>query len=494
MKRFLPDSEDRENVRKILSEETVLIISIVKWILLATGMGAIVGVSTSIFLRLLSLSSQQMEQHTYYFLLLPVALFLSSAIIKYLAPDAEGHGTEKVIEALHKRAGRIKAAVVPVKLVATIITIAGGGSAGKEGPCAQIGAGLSSIAAGFLKFNDHDRKKLVICGISAGFASVFGTPIAGAIFGVEVLFAGTILYEVLLPSFIAGVTAFQVSKALGVAYFYHPFDFVPVFSQAFFAKVVFAGLCFGVVSVILIESLKYGEKLSKRFDLWKPAKGFVGGSVLVALVILTSRDYLGLGLDTIHRALEGDSIIWYAFLMKALFTSITLNFGGSGGIVTPIFFIGATSGVLFADLMHLDTATFAAVGMVCLLAGSANTPIAASILGVELFGPQIAPYSTVACVIAFLMTGHRSVYPSQILAIKKSESIKVELGREMEDVEAEVKVRPDSMTGMGMQMAKRIHHIGKRGISHIGPAIGLPPAKTDPEDKKEDDDKDAADK
>ncbi len=124
----------------------------------------------------------------YSFLLLPAALFLSALLVKYLAPDAEGHGTEKVIEAVHKESGKIKPAVVPVKLVATIVTLALGGSAGKEGPCAQIGAGLASIFADILRFDDHDRKKLVICGISAGFAAVFGTPIAGSIFGVEVLF------------------------------------------------------------------------------------------------------------------------------------------------------------------------------------------------------------------------------------------------------------------------------------------------------------------
>ena len=469
MRRFLPDKDDAEGMRKILSEESVIILSVVKWILLATAIGIIVGFSTSIFLKLLSGASFRTEQYRYYFLLLPAAMFASAALVRYLAPDAEGHGTEKVIEALHKRAGKIKAAVVPVKLVATILTIAAGGSAGKEGPCAQIGAGLSSLSADLMKFNDHDRKKLVICGISAGFAAVFGTPIAGAIFGVEVLFAGSILYEVLLPSFIAGVTAFQVSKAMGIAYFYHPIQFVPIFSQAFFAKILLAGIFFGLVSVILIVTLRYGAKISQKIEMYKPLKGVVGGFAIIGLVLLTSRDYLGLGLDTIDAALSGTHIMWYAFLMKALFTSITLNFGGSGGIVTPIFFIGATSGVLFADVMHLDSATFAAVGLVCLLAGAANTPIAASILGVELFGPKIAPYATVACVISFLMTGHRSVYPSQILAIKKSESIQVEVGREMEDVEAEVRLREGGMTRAGVHAAGEIRRFGRRGLRQILP-------------------------
>jgi H+/Cl- antiporter ClcA len=167
-------------MKKTFIEETVLFISIIKWAVLATLVGIIVGLSTTIFLKALGWSTGLIQSHQYYFFFLPMVLFLSSLIVKYLAPDAEGHGTEKVIEAVHKNWGRIKLAVVPVKLIATIITLAGGGSAGKEGPCAQIGAGMASGIADLLKLSKEDYQKVVICGISAGFSTVFGTPIAGA--------------------------------------------------------------------------------------------------------------------------------------------------------------------------------------------------------------------------------------------------------------------------------------------------------------------------
>lgn len=420
-------------MKKRVIEQSLLMLTVGKWVCLSVIVGCIVGISTALFLKTLTWSIGAVSGYRYYFLVMPAAFFISALIVKYLSPEAEGHGTEKVIEAIHQKDAKINASVVPVKLLATVITIVGGGSAGKEGPCAQIGAGLASLFAKLFRFDGYDRRKLVICGISAGFSSVFGTPIAGAIFGVEVLFIGGILYDVLLPSFISGVISFHVTESFGINYFYNPLNVIPAFSRPFFIYVVFAGIFFGLISFLLIELLDVGNKVSKAIRLWAPLKGIIGGGVLIVMAGLFSTRYLGLGLDTIEHCLQGGTVNEFAFLLKAVFTSITLNFGGSGGIVTPIFFIGTTAGNLFAQLFHLDVATFSALGFVALLAGAANTPIAASIMSIELFGPQIAPYAAIACVISFLVTGHRSVYPSQILAFKKSKFIDVETGKEIED-------------------------------------------------------------
>jgi len=447
--------------RRIIEEQTVLFISVVKWFFLASVTGAIVGVSTTIFLKSLDMAIVLAKSSSsYYFLFLPLAMLASTLLVKYLAPDAEGHGTEKIIEAIHNRRANIKLLVVPVKLVATIITIAFGGSVGKEGPCAQIGAGLAStFANSVLRFNMADRRKLVICGISAGFATVFGTPIAGAIFGVEVLVVGTILYDVLLPSFVAGIVGYQISASLGIEYLTLPISTLPPFTAVFFLELCLAGIFFGFCSFMIIEIMKRSEALNHKIKLPKPAKAVLGGVAIVILALLFGGRYLGLGLDTIESALLGEHVPAAAFFLKSVFTAITLSFGGSGGIVTPLFFVGATSGSLFGTVMGLDPQLFAAIGMVALLAGGANTPISASIMAAELFGPEVASYAAIACVMSFLITGHRSVYPSQVLAVVKSPSIRVSEGLTMEQIlDVEITPRASGVTGKlisGINYARR---------------------------------------
>lgn len=439
-------------MKKRLTEETVIFISVAKWVLLATGVGILVGVSTTVFVKSLNWGAQLASMSKYYFLAMPLGLLLSAIIIKYILPQAEGHGANNVIEAVHRSSGKIRPVAILAEFARSFVTLTSGGSAGKEGPSAQIGAGLASMVADIVRFDGNDRKKLVICGISSGFASVFGTPLAGAIFGMEVLFVGSISYEVLLPSFVAGIISYQVSTWLGLTYFYNPITFVPVFSEAFFVKVLAAGVFFGLASLLLVEILRLGKRASEAVKIPLEAKAVLAGLILIGLTFIFSEDYLGLGLNTIQSALEGGEVPWYAFIMKSLFTSVTLSFGGHGGIGTPIFFVGATAGSALSRLMDVDPAMLSAIGFVALLAGAANTPIAASIMAVELFGADVAPYAAIACVISFVISGHRSAYPSQVIAVKKSSSIAIEVGREISGTEPGYEYRERSVMGLFKQI------------------------------------------
>jgi H+/Cl- antiporter ClcA len=435
-------------------ESFVLFIHVIRWFFIAVVVGLLVGISTAYFLKALDGSINFAAQWKWTFLFLPAALGLSAFLVKRFAPAAEGHGTEKVIEAYHRNSGFIRFAVVPVKALATIITIAIGGSAGKEGPSAQIGAGLASKLADLLRFRTADRKKLVVCGISSGFAVVFGTPIAGAIFGVEALFVGAIAYDVLFPSFVAGIVAFGAARWVGLLHA-QQFQHVTVaMDPVLMVQVLFAGVFFGLLALTLIESMRLAHKMAKRMKLPPVLVAMAGGGILVALTLVVGRDYLGLGLTQTVAVIQGGTAALFAPFAKMVFTSITLSFGGSGGTLSPVFYVGATGGHLFATLFHLDTSLFAAIGMVALLAGAANTPISASIMAVELFGPSIVPYAALASVVSFLMTGHRSIYPSQVLSMIKSPVIRATTGKELHEMEQRVHFETDEADELSTLLVK----------------------------------------
>lgn len=427
-----------------LTEQTIMFASITKWILLSSIIGAIIGAVVSLFLKLLEYfeHSRSLLPFEYYYTL-PFALVITVFIIKKFAPNAKGHGTEKVIEAVHKSSGKMDFAVIPVKLIATIITIFSGGSVGKEGPGAQIGAATASFIATLFKFSKKDRKKVVICGISAGFASVFGTPLAGAIFGVEILIVGALMYDILLPSIVAGFSAFFVAKMFGISYtyfdiaFYSKFDF----NYILMLKIILGGIFFGLVADFIITTLKVAHQKISAIKINYMLKAFLGGVFIVILTLIVGEEYLGLGFTTIvdslsPYAVDNSEIPWYAFILKTIFTALTLGFGGSGGVITPIFYVGATSGNFFGWLVDGYIPLFAALGFVSVLAGATSAPIAAMIMAVELFGMNVAHYAALSIIIAFLMTGHRSVFPSQLLAMKKSEALSVNLGEEIINTEA----------------------------------------------------------
>ena len=429
----------RVTLNKHTIEQISIFISVTKWLFISSAIGIVIGASVSLFLKLLEISDNNRDILPFpHYYLLPFALMLTIYLTKKLAPDAEGHGTEKVIEAVHKKSGHIDVAVIPVKLFTTIMTLFAGGSVGKEGPAAQIGAGLASFLSDIVNFSKEDRKKIVICGIGAGFATVFGTPIAAAIFGLEVLVIGLIRYDVLLPSFIAGFSAFFTAQYFGVTYTYFNIHFQQYVSLdlLLIAQVVLAGVFFGIVSDATITMLGVISKQIKNIPRNLYIKAFMGGTFLVVLSFLVGDHYFGLGLGMIENALQSppynySDIPWYSFLLKMLYTSITLGVGGSGGIVTPIFFIGATSGHLFGTLMDNHVAFFAVLGFVSVLAGTTNAPIAATIMAMELFGLEVAHYAAISIVISFFMTGHRSVFSSQILAMKKSDILKIDFGEDV---------------------------------------------------------------
>lgn len=416
-----------EQVKEDLTEESVLVGSSIKWAVLSAAAGTVIGTATAAFLNLLQVGTRLYQKGNYFIFLLPVTLFLSGLIMSKVTADGCN-----VIRSVHDRSGRVDFKSICIGLAATLVTLISGGSAGKEGPCAQLGAGIASTIADIFKFKDIDRKRFVVCGFSAGVAGVFGTPIAGAIFASEVIYVDRFSYQVFLPSLIGSFISYNVNRFFGIV---HPIHFIKYAGGGWtsgFISMVFFGLFIGIVSMLFIRMLLIIKQCFKKINIYAPLKGVIGGLILIAVVVITgSKDYLGLGTDVIESAVSGTKVKAFGFLAKMFTTSVTFGCGGNGGILTPIFFIGSAAGNAWAQIVHGNIAFYSAAGMAACFGACANTPITAIIMAMELYGTAIAPYVSIACAISYIVVGHRSVYPSQILFAGKTPSLYVDTNCEV---------------------------------------------------------------
>ncbi len=402
-----------------------MLATLLRWLFLASITGVLVGTGASIFLQLLFYSTNQTAHIPLWvqLILLPFGGLVNGLLI-YFGYRKKHAEEDSVIAAVHKQKGRLPLKTLPIKPLAAVVTLASGGSAGKEGPCSHIGGTLASWLGRIMHLSPRLQRKIVACGVSAGFASVFGTPIAGAIYAVEVLSLGRIRHDYLFAAVIAGITSFQISKIWGITYAYYPLDFVEDFSEALFLKVIIIGILCGLVALLFIEMFEemrlFFNYIQQRFRIWRPMMPVIGGVVLSILILFIPADYLGLSLPIMDTALRGEDIPAFAFFWKALLVAVTLGSGFYGGIVTPQFVIGALSGNVFAGMLGVNPILGASVGMVAVVAAASNTPIAAVFMGFELFGGSIGVYVVGACLAAYIIIGHRSVYPDQLIAFSKS--------------------------------------------------------------------------
>ncbi|GAC1547249.1 MAG: voltage-gated chloride channel family protein [Polyangiales bacterium] len=386
-----------------------------EWLTLGALVGVLCGAASALFLHGLERATRLRVEHEWLVWTLPLAGLGIGALYHALGTSVKG-GTGLVIDSLHVARGRVPLRMGPLVLIGTLLTHLFGGSAGREGTAVQIGASLSDGVARALGLRGAGRRRVVIAGIAGGFGSVFGTPIAGALFGLEVARVGRVEYDALLPALVAALVGDWTTRALGVVHTAYPHPAELALSPAVGGKWLLFGLACGGVAWLFIELLHRSKRQLERWAPSLPVRMMLGGCVVVGLWRVAGSDYLGLGVPTIVRAFVDPHLPWAAFAWKLVFTVATLGAGFLGGEVTPLFFVGAALGNVLGRLLGLPLDLAAGVGLVAVFGAAANTPLALSIMAVELLGAHVFPHALLVVVVAYLAAGHRGIYPTQRVA------------------------------------------------------------------------------
>ncbi|QWU18185.1 voltage-gated chloride channel family protein [Paenibacillus sophorae] len=405
-----------------------LAVTLLKWVALGSGVGILSGTASAFFLKSLDYVTDLRMANPWLLFLLPLGGALVSFLYLKVGKNS-GKGNNLILEQINNGNETIPLRMAPLVLFGTLITHLFGGSAGREGTAVQMGGSLAEWFGRILRVRSLDRKILLICGISGGFGSIFGTPLAGTVFGLEVLAIGLISHEALIPAFVAAFTGNLVTTSFwGVSHTHYHIGEVPGLTWIVVLKVVLASILFGLTSIAFSElthALKKGyTKLFKNPML----KSAVGGVVIIGLVyLLGTRDYLGLGIPLIQSSFT-ETVSPFAFLGKLVFTSLTLGAGFQGGEVTPLFAIGATLGNALSGFLHLYAPFLAGLGFISVFCGATNTPIACFLMGIELFGSDAAIYMFIACLVSYLFSGHTGIYTSQLIGTSKSQLLPIPQG------------------------------------------------------------------
>ncbi len=418
-----------------------IIFYLLKWLFIALVIGVCVGGASAFFLITLHWCTNYREEHTKIIWLLPAAGFLIGALYYYFGKSVV-RGNNQLIEEYHYPEKTIPFKMAPLVLVTTLMTHLFGGSAGREGTAVQIGGAIADQFSRFIDLRSLDRRLLLIMGISAGFAAVFGTPLAGAIFALEVLIIGRIRFESLMPSILVAIIADQACRQFGGTHTDYMISEVPNMSLINIGLCIIAGICFGLVARIFSKSTHFWSVLFKKLN-YPPLRPVIGGIVIaLAVYFMGTTRYVGLGVSTIEASFTEQGLP-YDFILKLLFTTFTLGAGFKGGEVTPLFFVGATLGNALFWFLPLPMDLLAAMGFVAVFAGATNTPIACTFMGIELFGIEGGQYIAIACFIGYLFSGHSGIYNSQIIGSAKHPIFNLEKGKILSEIVAFRRSRGD---------------------------------------------------
>ena len=412
-------------------EQVPMFSYLIRWTLISLLAGLLTGSASALLLVSLNWATHVREENIWLIGLLPIAGLIIGLIYHYWGSSVV-KGNNYLIEEIHEPKDIIPFKMAPLIYITTVMTHLFGGSAGREGTAVQMGGAIADQFSKWFRFSKNDHQIMVMVGISGGFASVFGTPLAGAVFALEVITVGRVHYNSILPCFFAAAFANYTCRAWGVHHTTYAVPFVPEATLMNIMLVVLAGIFFGLAAMAFSRSVPFWQKLIRKID-YAPLQPFVGGCVIaLAVLVMGTTRYIGLGVPVISESFVQQQE-WYDFLLKIIFTTFTLGVGFKGGEVTPLFFVGATLGSALSGILPLPTAVLAGVGFVAVFAGATNTPIACTLMGIELFGSECGLYIAIGCVVAYLFSGHTGIYRSQIIGSPKHHHYNRLMGQTLHD-------------------------------------------------------------
>ncbi|MBO5336375.1 MAG: chloride channel protein [Lachnospiraceae bacterium] len=411
------EQKAKNKVYREVEKQGQKLLQFLKWVVISGAIGIVVGMVGTAFSYGMKAVTEMRQEHPMIILGLPVAGLIIVYLYK-IAHRENDHGTNSVLAAVRSEE-RLHVVTAPLIFISTLLTHLFGGSAGREGAALQMGGSIGSGLGKLFRLSEKDMQVAVMCGMSACFSALFGTPLAATIFSMEVVSVGVMYYAALVPCVFSSLIAVEIARFCGVEGEAMTISVIPELTAVATGKVALVAILCALVSICLCLALHAASEHTKK---WMPnpyVRIFVVGIVIVAInLLLGTTDYLGAGMEIIEQCMHGE-VRPEAFLIKMILTALTLGVGFKGGEIVPSFFIGATFGCLMGQVLGISPSLCAAVGMIAVFCGVTNSPVTSLWIAVELFGMDCIYFVLIGVAISYMLSGYYSLYHSQKILYSK---------------------------------------------------------------------------